>query len=369
MLRRAPAARGLASASAGQSRRSFARRKTQPEHPVMISTSTIAVCSLLAVVSCVPPPSRSDSFGGPGPWRSVVASAGSLDEPARVTLPPKLLRGEDLFGLSIADAAGDRVGRLDDFLVEASTGELVGVVVNEARGGDAPALRIFERAFLVFGADESGAPRVSFDCALTELNAGDDYSALFYGHEPSQISGEVEGIQDLHFAGTNTLIVKLHDQENLWHRVLIEPAYLALGPDLPLKVGDTLSVSGVMTRDETGKLFVAKSLEIGDRILNLRDAQGVVLWDELRSRFRSARELSEQTIVSADGSRLALSDVLVDWEGAVIAHVVVQIDAVEYALPWDAVDRSSVDWNVPFDGDGLPDLPRVSDDGQVTERL
>lgn len=335
----------------------------------MISTRTTAVCLLLAVVGCEQPPSRSDSFGGPGPRRSVVESAGSLDEPARVTLPPKLLRGEDLFGLSIDDAAGDRVGRLDDFLVEDSTGELVGVVVDVARGGDAPALRIFESAFLVFSADDSGAPRVSFDSALTELNTGEDYSALFDGQEPSQISGEVQGIQDLHFAGTNTLIVKLHDQENLWHRVLIEPAYLALGPDLTLKVGDTLSVSGVMTRDETGKLFVAKSLEFGGRSLNLRNAQGVVLWDELRSRFRSARGLSEQAIVSADGSRLALSDVLVDWEGGAIAHVVVQIDDVEYALPWDAADRSSQDWSVPSDRDGLLDLPRVSDDGQVAELL
>jgi PRC-barrel domain protein len=352
----------------------------QVERHAMKSRRITALCLLLATASgCelhAPLADRPRAGGTRESLAGVDAEARAAEAPVEVEAVlelPRLLRSTDLFGASVVDADEARLGELTDLLVEPATGRLVGVVIEMAAEPGDSEPRLFGYDFASWGADESGAPRLTIAASRAELAAELEtdagYAGLFDGQDALRVTGEVRTIEPAEGAGSGAVIVKLHDEENLLHRVLLEPAYLVIGPDAPLVEGGTLSAAGVVTRDTTGKLLVAKSMQLGDGDIELRDETGAVRWDALRERFRSTRALAEQQLVAADDTELKSTTLFVDWDRGVIEFVGLDVDGIEHAMPWSTVDRTSEVARAAYEVAELVMLPVVTDDGQVADQL
>lgn len=345
------------------------------QHPVMISSRTSALCLLLAAtLGCATNDHHSeDSFqAAQATTRQAVEETDpTIEDLEPEQIPPRLARTSALFGAPIDDVEGQHVGSLRDLLIEPSTGRLVGMLIALDAEGEDPVVRVLDFNTLTFGFDESATPRLMLDCSAAELESGSEYSKLFDGRESSSVSGEVQASDSIQALDNGALVIKLRDSENLLHRVLLEPGYLAVGSDDPLKPGSKFTAVGVMTRDGSGKLLVAKSVDRGGSKLELRDEQGVVLWDELQQKFRSGRALAEQPIVSSDSASIAQNGLLVDWERAVVVYFSVMVDDEERALPWNSVEQRPAPeaWRVNVDAAGLAGLLSVSEAGQVADQL
>ena len=161
-------------------------------------------------------------------------------------------------------------------------------------------------------------------------------------------------------------MIKVHDDNNLVHRVLVEAGLLVLraGAELGIELETRVAVQGVETRDANGKLLVASSFGTPEASIALRDDAGALLWDELRGDLRSTRELEGVgTLTTLDGAPLGVSSLVLDGELDDVVFLA-DVAGTERLLPVSQVVRSPEgEWGVLFEAEGLAQLAPFDGEG------
>lgn len=333
---------------------------------------TIAACILiLAASSCLSGTRQVEDTPRRHPKEPPGALEATSEEATSSVERPRLQRGAALLGAPVEDSGGVRVGAVEDVLIEPATGEVVAVLAALRLADGRREATVLEYAAVDWPASESEGARVVLDCALDELSRDLGYAGLFDGQEVSDVKGEVTEVVDRPASARSALILKVHDQDNLLHRVLVEPARLVRRRSSLVEPGSAMTAEGVLTRDDSGKLLVASAIGRDGERLELRDSSGAILWGALTQGFLSARSLPEQPLVAADGSPAPITGWLLDRTRGVAEYACVEVDGVERALPWAELERDvgSRAWAVARDRAALTALPVLSPDDPVPSDL
>lgn len=240
--------------------------------------------------------------------------------------------GSDYLGAPVRTPDGVDDWVVEELLLQRRTGELAGVVLVHDDEQGAPVRTVVEPDALTWSEDEPLTAELRGEGPLPP-----DRSDLFEGLGRTFLSGRITQVQELPDRVPRAAVIKVHDDENLLHRVLVEPASLAEGVNLTLAVGKTIGVRGVLTRDATGKLLIADSLTQNQVPVELRDPTGALAWDTLTRPYERASELVGDTITTDEGIELEVVDWSLDPTRSRVDELQVRIEAWVYALPWSAL--------------------------------
>ena len=289
------------------------------------------------------------------------ASSGTTTEPAPVEIAPRLFGDEAILDATVTDTESASYGRVQDLLLDPNTGAIVGVLVARTVSTDTSTKAVLHFRSLRWSSDDANALAIAFRNSPKEsFLSSAYYSDLLESYGLAEASGDIVEKSWVEARATKSLILKVRDDGNLLHRVLIEPANLVTNYADGWKRGRMIQVKGVLTRDSVGKLLVASSVTQNGEVLNLRSSKGEILWDDLVKPFRSARGLSELSIQTYDGTSHPIVGWIANVQLAGISYLCLDVDGTVRALPWTAVERSGNTWKVSYDRQGLPDLPEVA---------
>ena len=332
------------------------------------SSNPVAACLLLAATcSCAQweQGARSETSSWPQPPEPAAEETIESSPPTDST-PARYQRGDSVLDACVESAAGDVFGVLQDVLLDDETGDVMGLVVSiaGADGSDeAEPFEVLEYAALLWD-PASNLPAVAILVGdLTDELPGQrsQLADLFEAQPAASVTGVITEIAPLG-RGSRRAVMKVQDSGNLLHRVLIEPADVALKCLNWLTPGKDIRVEGVHTRDATGKLLIASALYQASEVLRLRDESGQVLWGDLARKFQSARGLENVSIRAVDRSIYPVTGWILDREGGVVSSLCIDVDGVERALPWvEVLLRAEDEWRVPYDKVSIRDLPEPPD--------
>ncbi len=262
--------------------------------------------------------------------------------------PRALVPGDVLLGAPIAADGGAVLGAVRDALIDPATGAVSALLV--APAADAPPVLVAWDA--VVGLETEPAARL-----VLAPNAGldDPHTRLFDGRAPETVRGRVTGVELVGAgAAPPSAIVKVHDDAtNLLHRALVAAASLVL-PDAAALEGGTVEVTGLLTRDERGKLWVASAITRNGERVAVRSETGAVRWAELAQRAARASGLAGREIATPDGPPLVVRGWRIDPATGAVAELIVEDRGARLTLPWDAIERGADGaWSLALD-----DAPR-----------
>lgn len=296
------------------------------------------------------------------PAPAAPPSATSESSPAPVLRPARYQAANAVLDADFTDAGGVSLGTLEDLWVQAVSGEVAGVVVAPlADRAEAPLVAAYDA--LVWKWNGAASPTPVAASAAEAFFETRDYSELFADQELSGVEGEITQVDTLSVGGTRALVLKVRDEDNLLHRVFVEPAHLVSRLVAALEVGRPVRAEGVLTRDGSGKLLIASALGREERTLTIRGPAGAVRWDALAEPFQSARDLLGRSVRLTDGSDVAVLGWLLDWAAGTLAYLVVDVDGVERALPWSRVRRAGATLEFQSDRPSLTALSVVTPEG------
>ena len=295
------------------------------------------------------------------------ASAVTAKEPAPKAAAPRLFEDAAILDATVTDLESASYGRVQDLLLDPSTGTIAGVLVARNVSAKTSTKAVLHFRSLRWSSDDANALAISFRNSPKEsLLSSADYADLLESYGLTQVSGDIVEKARVATSASKSLILKVRDEGNLLHRVLIEPANLVTSYADGWKRGRMIQVKGVMTRDSVGKLLVASSVTQNGEVLSLRNSKGEILWDDLVQPFRSARGLNGLSIQTVDGTSHPITGWIINVQLARVSYLVLDVDGTPRALPWTAVERTGETWKVSYGRQGLPDLPElVRRDGRL----
>lgn len=118
---------------------------------------------------------------------------------------------------------------------------------------------------------------------------GDQYDQIFVNTSQETVVGEVESIDTITpMRNMSTGIqVMLRTQRNEEIAVHLGPSWFIINQDINLKINDNnIEVRGYRTMMNGKPIIMASTLVRKDKVLMLRDADGVPYWCAWRPRFR-----------------------------------------------------------------------------------
>lgn len=242
----------------------------------------------------------------------------------------RLVGGSFWIGGEVVDAEDEPLGTVLDVLLEPVTGRIVGLSV----ATEEDERLVVDHDSLDAERTDTRDGRIVLACTESELPGRGADRERFAHAERVRVSGEVTQLETRRGGAGEALFVRLRDEKNLLHRVLVQPAFLLAASTAGLRVGVEASAEGVLTRDETAKLLVANRVEWGGSELRLRDDSGAVAWSELAVPFRSGAALARRTIEFADGSESTSDGWWFDRERGAIEFLRVEVDGELRAVPW-----------------------------------
>ncbi len=246
---------------------------------------------------------------------------------------PRFLESERILGAPVHDRENKPIGKIEDVLLDEASGRAVAILAlfTAPEQADEPpevrdyaSLEVTGQGLLRF-AGPAASPVAS-------------YSELFDGQEVASVQGEIQETEALGSGLARALVLKVRDEENLLHRVLVEVSQLVLRKLPDLKVGEAVRFEGVETRDEKGKLWIASALAQKELALQLRDPSGRILWTNL---LQSARALLSLPVLTVDGATVPIRGWVLDRKSGAVSHLRLEIELEEHALPWSEVEREA----------------------------
>ena len=252
-------------------------------------------------------------------------------EPPPPAAAPTLITHAALLDHAVTRPDDEAPGRVSDLWVDADSGAVVGlqVIFGQETVWVGPRVLAWEPA-----QDASGfALRLPARPTVLGAEALHD---LFGGHELTQIEGRVTELTYDPELPEGGLTLKLHDAENLLHRVHVAPA-AAVRRSLPgLVQGSTLTVEGAITRDGRGKLCVASRLVQGGKNLPLRGAEGELLLPQILGEgLVSARSLvAPDDVDASQGEAWRATGWMLLRKAMRIESVVEESKAGRRFIPW-----------------------------------
>ena len=278
----------------------------------------------------------------------------------------RYLVGERVLGAEVRDAADCRVGVLRDLVADLESGAIVSALV--ARTGDES--RPEEVGVPILGSDlrwmagggelRVGIARIPAAPVVPQI----EYAELFREREPSILQGEITEMAPQKDS-TMQVLLKLREQNNLHHRVYVGSARYLLTNGIELEVGRKVTLEGLPTRDDKGKIWVCSAVAYGDKSLKLRDATGVPLWAPAETiPGLSLLSLQQKPAATADGAEVMIKSFVFDTYGATVPFVTVTIDSIDHLLPLEELellDDGSL--RLHRTREEIATLPRISPDG------
>ncbi len=299
-------------------------------------------------VVCLPP-------GSTTPARATQAENGGV---------PPLLRHEKVLGVPILDVEGARLATLEGLLVDENTGELIGALMAPAEPAYEGDARVLMRDAWDWISDEGRialrTDRAAFDEHSLEGIEDKDH---LDERETAVVRGVIKGVELVGEGPSRILLLKVNDDANLLHRVLVGAADLVLRrvPGIATVQG-AVEIEGLQTRDAKGLLLVALSVGQGNQTLRLRDPTGRILWRELAQNFLSLNPMSGMAMATKDGTIIPLRGCIVDTVGGRVDSLRLQVETTERLLPWQAFERGeNGTWRtraLEQDPSGLPELEK-----------
>jgi len=285
-------------------------------------------------------PERPEERSGT-PALSQTEVSGAPERPEERSTPglghARLLRGEWLLNAAVDDPVGGRRGTVHDVLLDAATGRVLGLLL--AFPGDEDAPRLVDYGDLGWPAPDAAFVLSLSTGAGEGLHDGLDPAAVFDGKDTAVVEGEIVQVQSEGPAPSCPAIFKVHDSENLLHRVLVGAAGFVERALPGLKVGEPVKVEGILTRDTKGKLWIASAIVQGEQSLRLRDPRGSLTLVDLTRGLLSVRDLSAVSIRTSDARTLPVDGWVLDREAGCASFVSVGVDGVERAVAWGELER------------------------------
>lgn len=297
---------------------------------------------------------------------SAPAPAPEADAGVPDAEPPKLRAARRVLDTALTDSEGAPLGTLEDLWIVATSGDVAGVVVAPPADREEATI-VAAYGALTWKRDGAAALAPVTASAAAEFFETRDYSELFVDQAASAVDGEITQIDSLAIGASQAFILKVRDEDNLLHRVFVEPAHLVARIVTALEVGGSVQAEGVLTRDGTGKLLIAGALGRGERTLTFRGPGGAIRWDALAEPFQSARDLLGRSVRLTDGTEVPIHGWLLDWASGRVVFLVVDVDGVERALPWSRVRRVGKGLEFQSDRPSLAALSAVSPEGLAPE--
>jgi len=323
-----------------------------------------AACSLLlgAVACAGPRPLALDEPAPAAPERPAVAEHPEAAPRPPDVVPPRLVRGERLLASVIETPDGAPRGTVDDLLIAPSGREIAGVLVARPDAGDEGGRSILPFAALDWTSMGSGTAVVVLAPEPEEgsVQSG-DYTDLFDARSVSSITGEIVELESQDPPVGHSLVLKVRDEGNLLHRILVEPANLVVRCLTTLSTGRTVAAQGMLTRDTTGKLLIASKVTQDGTTLTLRNPSGAIRWEAIARLFQSARGIPGTAVVTEDGVSFRVNGWILDVDAGAAAYLCIDVDGVDRVLPWPGVPLDPEGrWRIALESSVLGLLPDVS---------
>lgn len=304
----------------------------------------------------------SETPPAPSPTPPAVEEVLSEELVGTETEQVRFVRGNRYLGTCVEEPSGVTLGVVDDLFIDSETGEIMFVeVVLQAPSGE------ISKRFLPFGALSWNAHPDLDSAALVEVEDVElpkdtsDLAVLFDGQLTSKVSGEIIAIQPVGRDG-QVAIAKVLDEDNILHRILIEPVSVATKTLPWLIVGKHLEVEGVETRDRVGRLIIARSLTQVEETLYLRGKRGTIQWETLARKFKSLSAMGTESVRLVDGATYEISGWIIDVDLQLVSFLCIAVGDFERALPWEElILRTEEGWRVARDQESILELPRVID--------
>lgn len=279
----------------------------------------------------------------------------------------RYLLGERVLGIEVCDGTDCSVGVLSDLVMDLESGAIVSALV--ARTGD------------LAGTDQAGVPILGsylrwltkadvLRAQVAEIPAAPvvpqvEYAELFRERQPSTLQGEITDMAPEKDSSLQVLL-KLREENNLHHRVYVGSARYLLTNGIELRVGQKVTLEGLPTRDDKGKIWVCSAVSYDDKSLKLRDAQGVPLWTPAETiPGVSLLSLQLKPAETADGTQVMIRSFVFDTYSGTVPFVTVTIDSIDHLLPLEELELlADGSLRLHRTREEISTLPRVSADGQ-----
>ena len=356
-----------------------------PVRPLILATAALAsACAALGPEPLIQP----DVLSTEGPEPSAAY------ESAEPVLPePQWVRVRTLLGVIIGDHELQPLGRIEDLWIDRE-GRIETITIDLDEVVDrlhVPTSRV--RWNPKDGPSLLNLHAAEVDRAVLERQLAEQ-AKLFQTREVARLEGRITQVVEPEGKGTGFLFLKLRQPNNHFHRVLLAPIEYAREANFQLRVEDPVTVEAVETRDEKGRLWVAKSFTTTGAPVPLRDAGGAPVWkrpgtpSELAPLFEEPRiaapapqqppppadqavppapngqespeppapppppprervranELIGTEVVCGDGRKAKISGLIVDDVAQVAAHAVVESAQGERLLPWKLLGLDEAPW-------------------------
>jgi hypothetical protein len=311
------------------------------------------------------------------PRVALPAGAPHTVEPPPLPRTPAFVPGEAVLGAVVWDQSDCAIGAVDDLLLDLRTGAVVTCHAAAAVGQAAPLSTgplALPGSTLTWVAAESGlcvraggqVPSIPHPPPPVPAS----HEELFAERAPQLLEGVITQIGPL-AAGSGLVVLRLREASNLLHRVLLCPAAFLQSAGMPLEEGAAVSVEGLATRDELGKLWIASRLRRGELDLRLRDAAGKPLWPE--SAIAASvphdalpepvlvRSLVGASVRTADEQELPLRGFVLDPARGEVPFVRIAVDEAEHLLPISALGAGPQGaWRIALTRAELAEQPVLS---------
>lgn len=277
-------------------------------------------------------------------------------EPAAAALGPlpPAVASENLLGARVLDQDGAELGSVKDLLVDPTSGDVRRVVVHTAGGFDVELGWRREQ-----WAEGGGRCALVVDGAEVRRREREpDIGRLFEGRELERLDGVVLAVEGDGPAAARgaSLVLKLREPDNRFHRVLLAPPDELAALRAELAPEKQISVQGLFTRDERGALFVASSFTT---------ASGTE-WKRREAAARSGagrarRSLSGPYVRAPGDEELELAGFIVDSTASKVSHVLLRVAGEQRLVDWSALAFDEEHgWSVSIESGELQHYPPVA---------
>jgi hypothetical protein len=245
------------------------------------------------------------------------------EPPPLEAVPAPTLPSALVLGVPIATPDGNASLQLRDLFLGPEDGVARAVLVADGTGLE----RVLPARAFAWTVEDG--PRLALPLAPV------DARKLFAAEDMVELSGVVTALEEIGAASA----LKVRDEGNLLHRVVMPDAKLLADAFPALKVGVAVRLSAAPSRDDGGKVWIPASLTVGAETLELRTKEGTEHTKGICRGLVSARGLLGASLLLTDAEGTGT-----DWTFDPAAMQLISIDVVGgdklATIPWTALTTS-----------------------------